>query len=541
MASTQSNSSQKSDDEVNADILAGLIVKADGDDSSDVCNCLRAYKLKSTQKSNETALNKFSKDVLINTLNFLNVKDPIWKNCHKPDILNELICRIQNLLVDVCHVCNEQFATGIDDKSYLQCELCGQSFHQPCLESLLGDRFNEDMTKQDVQKILNPLNLNGLHYLCNFCSTNTIPETKMTNKVTVSKNSNQNTQLATISETHHNDKVVDLTNEVPWKEREDVCKRFLESRCPHGITGKRVTDGKTCDKFHPKVCKAYRKGGNNSRYGCSKGDDCDYFHPEMCPNSLNSHTCFELNCKFVWHLPHTARHKSNNNRPDFFKNRSGHQTYRNFNSRGKHNQHFRNYQNSNYARNHRSYRDATANNSYNREWEGEGQSGSYGRPSDQNREGVSHNHGNENGHRGEPHRSGELVVDKSTNQFSLPFLVQKLENSIAEKIQSAFQQIDLPNQIQRQLVTLQNSQTTINRSHPQSFQPSIHQPEATNNIRQEQYHQVSHQSHQPLPGVIPDQVMNQHQSLQQLNQPLPTQFYAVPHMQQNLNQQSQHH
>ena len=42
---------------------------------TEVRDCLRAYKLDANEKSDKSAFNKFTKDVLIKTLTFLNVND----------------------------------------------------------------------------------------------------------------------------------------------------------------------------------------------------------------------------------------------------------------------------------------------------------------------------------------------------------------------------------------------------------------------------------------------------------------------------------
>ena len=160
--------------QLNSNILADLAVKADIDDNKEVRDCLRAYKLNSQTKTLEASFKKFNKGVLIKTLIFLNVKNDI-SNYNRGKVVTELICRIQNLLLDECGMCGEQYATAMDEKLLLQCKLCGQNAHLKCLKTLLGEKFHDDLTSDCVSNLINPLKLDGLHYLCGSCSSSTIP------------------------------------------------------------------------------------------------------------------------------------------------------------------------------------------------------------------------------------------------------------------------------------------------------------------------------------------------------------------------------
>ena len=81
--------------------------------------------------------------------------------------MHELICRIQNLLIDKCQFCSCNFATAKTEKLLFKCCLCGQNVHTSCLQNLLGNKFDNEMTATDVKLLINPLNISSLHF-CDF-------------------------------------------------------------------------------------------------------------------------------------------------------------------------------------------------------------------------------------------------------------------------------------------------------------------------------------------------------------------------------------
>ena len=170
----------------NEEILATLCTKADlEEENKDIRDCLRAYKLLASEKACKTALNKFSKDTLIKTLIFLKAPEKNWSAFVKSIILNELVCRIQNLLLDNCGLCGNKFATYLDEPLLLPCELCGQNIHRLCLINLLGAKYHEDITPAEVKLLLNPFQLKNFHYLCSSCSSTTIPTETLNSENTV--------------------------------------------------------------------------------------------------------------------------------------------------------------------------------------------------------------------------------------------------------------------------------------------------------------------------------------------------------------------
>ena len=501
--------------QANSNILAALVVKADLGEDKEIVDCIRAYKLKDTLTAHTAAFKLFKRPVLIKTLAFLNVTGIAWTKWLKPKLVHELICRIENLLIDDCSVCGETFATGLEDKLLLQCELCGQNYHNACLKELLGHKYHDDITKEEVHKLINPLNLVGFHYLCSSCSNDTIPseladdDRKATRKVadisTGEKNDNNDVDNMGGKRVNNdldntggkkdtgdldtnllpNSNQIELTKETLWRERDDVCYSFLKGECPHGISGK------NCKKFHPRICNRYRKNGSSPKYGCNKGQRCTYFHPDICPNSLRSHTCFNQNCTFRWHLPHTARIERDYAQSNWY-NRAGNMRRRtNYDYRGYegHSQHVSSrYDTSDHFQN------VTYDTNFNSQqnmcnWPTSGSC-------DSSRGGWERGVGPG---QGEPHAvsaEGTLI-----NHNSFSFLAKTLQETVAEQLKTALQQI--PSQIQADLSKIQM----------QSFSNIINQSQQTprdhllNLTRQEQ----TTQSFTPgLYPMLPHSVSNPH-------------------------------
>ena len=77
-------------------------------------------------------------------------------------------------------------------------------------------------------------------------------------------------------------------------------------RCPHGLTGKRLIEGKRCPFQHPIRCRYYTQYGNYKHKGCKKMKDCTFYHPKLCRDSVSQRCCLNKECGYV-HLKGTAR------------------------------------------------------------------------------------------------------------------------------------------------------------------------------------------------------------------------------------------
>ena len=158
-------------------VIAELTIDAP---SSDIKDCLKAHEYgKSFKQLTAVFTHQFSKECIVDTLSYLNV--PGRAEYVKSANVESLICRIQNLLPDECGICNKVYCVKNADPSLLSCEICGQDAHNDCLISAVNNSLpQEDMrttlSKEEVLKFFNPLNIPGWHYICKPCAADCIPQ-----------------------------------------------------------------------------------------------------------------------------------------------------------------------------------------------------------------------------------------------------------------------------------------------------------------------------------------------------------------------------
>ena len=108
--------------------------------------------------------------------NVINLPVPTLKN----DIINDIICRIQNLLPDICGMCNQRFKLKFNEAPILQCARCFQSSHRECVQKIIeNSQVNiqiEELNTSNEILLYNPNNIPGVHYFCKACSEELIPD-----------------------------------------------------------------------------------------------------------------------------------------------------------------------------------------------------------------------------------------------------------------------------------------------------------------------------------------------------------------------------
>ena len=327
-------------------IVAALCAEAP---TEAVRNCLRKYEPRKPSWQIEAAFKTLRKQTLVDALFYLKV--PHMEQ-YKVDILpHELLCRVQNLFPDLCHLCKQEYCVALNDDPIIHCASCGQGCHDHCVLQLLGitrDDLNDE--NENGIKLLNPHASIGLVYLCEPCQKTVLPQkekikskgprgsgnaveqsqsqppssqtdpqytgvtppdsvnsshdsTPSENEVanvpehgdnTANQKIREQQQLAppaNNSQLMHRERgprrSANSTNNPPLNSQQPVCKYYKQGRCRYGISGKK--DG-VCPFSHPKACQRFLTNGSNRKRGCSK-NDCSFFHPSMCHSSMSDRTC----------------------------------------------------------------------------------------------------------------------------------------------------------------------------------------------------------------------------------------------------------
>ena len=138
-------------------------------------DCLRKYVPRKAVWQIEAALKQSRKQLLVDTLKYLGVPD--MDEFQAAALPHELVCRIQNLFPDVCHICNQKYCVKLGDKPIVSCALCGQGSHNECLLQILNVAEGElNQGNQYGLDMLNPYATVGLIYLCGVCQKTALPQ-----------------------------------------------------------------------------------------------------------------------------------------------------------------------------------------------------------------------------------------------------------------------------------------------------------------------------------------------------------------------------
>ena len=159
-----------------ADIIADLCVKAS---TTAIRDCIRKYDNSKPHWQIKNALGQEQKSVLVDTLCYLGV--PGMDMYLATELPNKLFCRIQNLLPDICHICNKKYCIKVNDKPVISCVHCGQGCHNECILDLVG-KTEEDLvglTQKYREALVNPHPAVGLFYVCGPCPEKKIPQKVM--------------------------------------------------------------------------------------------------------------------------------------------------------------------------------------------------------------------------------------------------------------------------------------------------------------------------------------------------------------------------
>ena len=236
------------------ELIAEICISTDNEDFK---NALKKYRYGAPMKDVEDKLKNgvSSKvDQLKELLAFLYndaVKTPIPKL--KADVAHAIVCRIQNLLPADCPDCNERHRLKLRKAPILPCSKCGQSSHKKCIVNLISlhtdtDNSRMDITNEEIVQIINPLNLDGWHFLCKKCEHDVIPKGSHTQPTLIEPDAETDVQTLTVN--------VDLALESEPTASSQANPEATPSM-PIQIDNPKP---KISDKNKKTTCKFYKKG-----------------------------------------------------------------------------------------------------------------------------------------------------------------------------------------------------------------------------------------------------------------------------------------
>ena len=216
----------------------------------------------------------------------------LYKNLNQ--LSDRVILKIESLFESTCLDCGETYCNSLTENPPLTCHLCLQGSH------------NCDKVKEKIKPTPRP---SGLVWLCFDCYKKNdlslmhinVASAQIDREDVVEEEENDEDEDDRVSPRRNREKGPSSTIT-----EGSVCEAYKKRECPHGLTGKRLINGRACPNLHPRRCFRWCKHGENQRIGCTKGKDCPYFHPKLCRNSVLKRFCPNKECKFH-HLKHTRR------------------------------------------------------------------------------------------------------------------------------------------------------------------------------------------------------------------------------------------
>ena len=276
-------------------VIGSLLDKAD----AQAKKVISAYSPLVAYKVNMQNLGRFNADHVEAAAVFLgfNVRADSKKLYKNLKILRDrVILKIESLFESTCIDCGETYSNKLSDTPPMICHLCLQGSH------------NCDKVQEKIKSSPRP---SGTVWLCSGCFEK--------NDLTLMPKYNASAvqQEDIIEEEDEEDPEEEGDRVSPRRDRHSlhdpgpqgvICEAYKRRECKHGLTGKRLINGKPCPNRHPPRCFRWCKHGENKRLGCDKGSECPYFHPKLCKNSVLKRFCPNRDCTFH-HLKHTRRPK----------------------------------------------------------------------------------------------------------------------------------------------------------------------------------------------------------------------------------------
>ena len=229
-------------------------------------------------------------------------------------LCDRMILKIESLFDIHCDECDTDYRNELTDEPPLVCRLCMQGCH--CCDGM--KKKAEALLDLKEKDLLPP----GGVWLCHAClKKNNLSVLTKPQKPPTSGTDPSAPPLDIIEEETTLEETgervsprrgrYDSTDEIPptatgHTHMENICPDYVLRKCQHGLTGKRVIDGRKCQLKHPPRCRRYCSYGEDKKLGCRRSKECKYYHPKLCRQSELSRSCLNRECDFV-HLKRTKR------------------------------------------------------------------------------------------------------------------------------------------------------------------------------------------------------------------------------------------
>ena len=300
-------------DDAKKEVLGSLLGNADPASKK----VISSYDFNASYKANLEKMKAHNAPTLEACASFLGftVRENEKKLYRNQKILcDRLILKIESLFEIMCNECKASYRNKLTDKPLFRCQLCLQGSHN-CPEMERKAKALQELQKQGL---IPP----GTTWLCYECLKKNNLALLPPQKPSKDRNTDSLSALSSIKEEEtleDNDEKDDGEDrESPIRGRgeeenitdhsksSEICPLYVQRKCPHGLTGKRLIKNRPCPNKHPKRCRFYAKFGNDKQKGCKNGKNCNFFHPKLCKDSVARRCCLNKNCTFH-HLKGTAR------------------------------------------------------------------------------------------------------------------------------------------------------------------------------------------------------------------------------------------
>ena len=317
--------------------IGGLLLRAESNVL--VKRVLTAFDPFAKRTVNYKQLNQLNLDMLEPCAEFLsiNLADVEENKLYtKESLVYRIMYGISSLLPTTCGDCNELYVVELDaeEPPLFYCYTCFRGSHNCDFIKT----FHKCMSEANIVSLLSghvwmcrdckashnpvkPRKSKSRHssitkpdptlsrIMSNLKSQNSSPTQQSPNQSVVEPESEEISQTKQIDQSNSLDK--DFQSELQDKlgilaKDQNVCLQYKKGKCPHGLKGNKLVDGKQCEFMHPRYCPRFCSFGNQNKGGCKKGARCQLVHPVLCKYSVKKKLCTNLECTFI-HLKGTRR------------------------------------------------------------------------------------------------------------------------------------------------------------------------------------------------------------------------------------------